>query len=346
MAYEPGARKSSDLLLKCNRFQRRNIRECILYRSLGSLKYVRKLETVCARKGASVPSVATPETSSQRARRASVLRRYVARYERQCEEDEAELALRRSRDEAQRAAERAREAQAAAEAATRAKAAFMTTMSRELCRPLEAIMRMAQSLGTEQPAATERSGGIREIAAVATHLRDLIGDVLELARIEAGEVALLEEDLNLDSVIADSLDAIDARAQAKGVTVNFFPTATRIRSDGKRLRRIVDEVLTNALSSTPAGGGIAIELFEEREGGLMLSVIDGGAGMTAAEVDRALKPIGASMADGRADTQQLSLAVAKAFIEVQGGRFFLESVPGSGTAACIYLPPRSVRRSA
>jgi two-component system cell cycle sensor histidine kinase PleC len=221
----------------------------------------------------------------------------------------------------------------------------MTTVSRELCAPLEAIMQLAKTLAPEaMPAGS--SGGAGEIGTIAAHLRDLIGDVLELARIEAGEVALVEEDLNLDSVIAASLGAIDARAQAKGVTVNFFPTATRIRSDGKRLRRIVDEVLTNALSSTPAGGGIAIELFEEREGGLMLSVIDGGAGMTAAEVDRALKPIGASMADGRADTQQLSLAVAKAFIEVQGGRFFLESVPGSGTAACIYLPPRSVRRSA
>jgi two-component system cell cycle sensor histidine kinase PleC len=285
-----------------------------------------------------VPSVATPETSSPRAKRASFLRAYIARYERQCEEDEAELALRRSRDEAQRAAERAREAQAAAEAATRAKAAFMQTMSRELCAPLEAIAQLAKALAP--------GDGAGEIGAIAAHLRDLIGDVLELARIEAGEVALVEEDLNLDSVIAGCLDAIDARAQAKGVTVNFFPTATRIRSDGKRLRRIVDEVLTNALSSTPAGGGIAIELFEERSGGLMLSVIDGGAGMTAAEVDRALQPIGASAADGGADTRQLSLAVAKAFIEVQGGRFFLESVPGSGTAACIYLPPRSVRRSA
>jgi two-component system cell cycle sensor histidine kinase PleC len=292
---------------------------------------------VDAQKGAGVPSVANPETSSRRARRASFLRRYVARYERQCEEDEAELALKRSRDEAQRAAERAREAQAAAEGATRAKAAFMETMSRELCSPLEAIAQLAKSPASE--------GSAAEIGTIASHLRDLIGDVLELARIEAGEVALVEEDLNLDSVIAARLGAIDARAQAKGVTVNFFPTATRIRSDGKRLRRIVDEVLTNALSSTPAGGDIAIELFEERSGGLMLSVIDGGAGMTAAEVDRALQPIGASAADG-ADTRQLSLAVAKAFIEVQGGRFFIESVPGSGTAACIYLPPRSVRRSA
>ena len=76
-----------------------------------------------------------------------MLRRYIARYERQCEEDEAELALRRSRDEAQRAAERAREAQGVAEAATRAKAAFMETMSRELCAPLEAIMQMATALG-------------------------------------------------------------------------------------------------------------------------------------------------------------------------------------------------------
>jgi two-component system cell cycle sensor histidine kinase PleC len=282
--------------------------------------------------------------SSSRAKRTSMLRRYIARYERQCEEDEAELALRRSRDEAQRAAERACEAQGVAEAATRAKAAFMETMSRELCAPLEAIMQMAKALGL---GAANTNGAADEIGEVAAHLRDLIGDVLELARIEAGEVALVEEDLNLDSVIGASLNAIDARAQAKGVTLNFCPTATRIRSDGKRLRRIVDEVLTNALWSTPAGGGIAIELFEEREGGLMLSVIDGGAGMTAAEVDRALQPVGtAAASDHRADTRQLSLALAKAFIELQGGRFFIETVPGSGTAACIYLPPRSVRRSA
>jgi signal transduction histidine kinase len=221
----------------------------------------------------------------------------------------------------------------------------MATMSRELCAPLEAIMRLAQSLRPEDPA--QRKGDVSEIGAVAAHLRDVIADVLELARIEAGESALVEEELNLDSVIAASLNAIDSRAQAKGVTVNFFPTATRIRSDGRRLRRIFDDVLMHALSSTPVGGGIAIELFEEREGGLVLSVIDGGAGMTPVEVDQALRPIDASAPDDRrVDTRQLSLAIAKAFMELQGGRFFIESVPGSGTAACIYLPPRSVRRSA
>jgi len=295
-----------------------------------------------------MPSIATPEMSSQRTRRTSFLRRYIARYERLCEEDEAELALRRSRDEAQRAAERAREAQGVAEAATRAKAAFMATMSRELSAPLLAIIGLAQSLQAEEPPqATQGRAAAAEIGAVAAHLRDLIGDVLELARIGAGETALVEEDLNLDSIIAASLNAIDARVQAKGVTVNFCPSATRVRSDGRRLRRIFDDVLMHALWSTPAGGGIAIELFEEREGGLMLSVIDGGAGMTPNEVTEALQPVGAPAPDERrVDTRQLSLALAKAFIELQGGQFFIESVPGSGTAACIYLPPRSVRRSA
>ena len=170
--------------------------------------------------------------------------------------------------------------------------------------------------------------------------------MLELARIGAGETALVEEDLNLDSIIADSLSAIDARAQAKGVTLNFCPSATRVRSDGRRLRRIFDDVLMHALRSTPAGGGIVIELFEERAGGLMLSVIDGGAGMTPSEVSAALQPVGAPAPTERADTRQLSLALAKAFMELQGGQFFIETVPGSGTAACIYLPPRSVRRSA
>jgi len=294
-----------------------------------------------------MPSVATPEISSPRARRASMLRRYIARYERQCEEDEAELALRRSRDEAQREAARAREAQAAAEAATRAKAAFMATMSRELSTPLTAIMGLAQSLQAEEQAGSPRGqAAAAEIGSVAAHLRDLIGDVLELARIGAGEATLVEEDLNLDSIIADSLGAIDARAQAKGVTLNFCPSATRVRSDGRRLRRIFDDVLMHALRSTPAGGGIVIELFEERAGGLMLSVIDGGAGMTPSEVSAALQPIGAPAPAERADTRQLSLALAKAFMELQGGQFFIEAVPGSGTAACIYLPPRSVRRSA
>lgn len=282
-----------------------------------------------------------PEKQSRRSRRFSTLRRYVAAYERQCEEDEAELALRRSRDDAQRAAEKAREAQAKAEAATRSKAAFMATISRELCGPLEAIIQAAQA----RPAGEGTGAG--DIGEVAAQLRDIVGDVLELARIEAGESALQDEELNLDAVIAASLDAIDARAQAKGVRLDFCPTATRVRCDGKRLRRIFDDVLSHALRSTPSGGGIAIELFEEREGGLMLSVIDGGAGMTPAEVDKAMQPVGAAaLADSRADTRQLSLAIAKAFIELQGGQFFIESIPGSGTAACIYLPPLRVRRSA
>jgi signal transduction histidine kinase len=76
----------------------------------------------------------------------------------------------------------------------------------------------------------------------------------------------------------------------------------------------------------------------------MLSIIDGGAGMTPSEVDAALQPVGTTAPVERADTRQLSLALAKAFMELQGGQFFIETVPGSGTAACIYLPPRSVRR--
>src|SRR5215813_3656862 len=115
-----------------------------------------------------MPSVATPELPSSRAKRASYLRRYLVRYERQCEEDEAELALRRSRDEAQRAAERAREAQAEAEAANRAKAAFMATMSRELSAPLAAIVGLAQSLQAEESAGTPRGqAAAAEIGAVA-----------------------------------------------------------------------------------------------------------------------------------------------------------------------------------
>src|SRR5262245_21213042 len=301
---------------------------------------------MCRDRRVRMPSVAASQIQSRRVKRASVLRRYLEQYERLCEEDEAERALRQSRDEAQRAAERARDAQATAEAATRAKSAFMQTMSRELCAPLEAIMRLSQTLRAEAPELQSREGD-GEIGALAGHLRDLIGDVLELTRIEAGEAALLEEDLNLDAVIAESLDAIEVCAQAKGVIVNFCPTATRIRCDGNRLRRIFDDVLMHALWSTPAGGEITIELFEEREGGLMLSIIDGGAGMTPAEVTKALQPIGApTPEDPRADTRQLSLALTKAFVELQGGRFFLESIPGSGTAACIYLPPRNVRRSA
>src|SRR5882672_5983811 len=103
-----------------------------------------------------MPSIATPERSSQRMKRTSFLRRYIAQYERLSEEDEAELALRRSRDEAQREAARAREAQGLAEAATRAKAAFMATMSRELCAPLAAIMGLAQSLQAEEQAGSPR----------------------------------------------------------------------------------------------------------------------------------------------------------------------------------------------
>jgi len=289
-------------------------------------------------------SLVTSERQYRRTRRTSLLRRYIGQYERQCEEDEAELALRRSRDEAQRAAERARDALATAEAATRAKAAFVATMSRELCGPLERIIGLAQA---------QRSGddtgpaAVDDIGDVAAQLRDIVGDILELARIEAGESALVEEDLNLDSVIAASLDNIDARAQAKGVRLDFCPTATRIRGDRRRLRRIFDDVLMHALRSTPAGGGIAIELFEAREGGLMLSIIDGGSGMAPPEGGQAPRPTAAAAPEAnRADTQQLSLAVAKAFIELQGGRFFIESIPGSGTAACIYLPPRTVRRSA
>lgn len=277
------------------------------------------------------------------------MHRFVGEYERLCDEDDADRALRRSRDEAQRAADRARAALETAETATKGKSAFMATMSRELCGPLDSIKLMAQTLRRDVVVNKSNDGAkdgskIEDISYLASQLRDVVGDVLELSRIEAGEAALIEEDLSLDAVIAASVDGVGALALAKNVTISFFPTATRIRSDGKRLRRILDDLLMRALRSTPPGDTIAIELFQEREGGLMLSIIDHGSGMAPDEVAQAMQPIEVYATDDRSPgARQFGLALIKAFIELQGGRFFIESVQGQGTAACIYLPPRSAR---
>jgi len=270
--------------------------------------------------------------------RHSLLQRYASDYVRISEHSAAEESLRRGKEQAERAAEKA-------EAANRAKSEFLANMSHELRTPLNAIIGFSEMMkdgvmGPLQNAVYE--GYSEDIHRSARHLLDVINDVLDLSKIEFGKADLQEEDFDLDDAIRSCIRLIHERAQRGQLTVDYKPGVTppRLRADGRRIRQVLLNLLSNAVKFTPPGGRITVHVINAEGGGVVIAVVDTGIGIKAADMDKVMAPFGQADTglDRKYEGTGLGLPLSKAFAEMHDGRLFLESKPGAGTAACLFLP--------
>jgi signal transduction histidine kinase len=282
--------------------------------------------------------------------RPSLLRRYAADFARQGERGAAEAALRRAKEAAEQAVAEERAARARAETASRAKSEFLAQMSHELRTPLNAILGFSEMmkdgvLGPLQNAAY--SGYSQDIHRSAKHLLDVINDVLDLSKIEVGRLELQEQDVDLDDAIGGSLRLVEERARRGQVALDYRAPAPapRLRADGRRLKQILINLLANAVKFTPAGGKVSVHVISAEGGGLVIAVVDTGIGIAAADIDRVMAPFGQAETgfERKSEGTGLGLPMCRALAELHGGRLFLESKPGAGTAACLYLPAARVR---
>jgi len=292
-----------------------------------------------------MPSIVTNSTRHKTRMRPSLLLRYAFDYVRLLEHTNAEDALRRGKEEAERAAVAEREARARAEAANRSKSEFLANMSHELRTPLNAIIGFSEMMkdgvmGPLQNAVYE--GYSEDIHRSARHLLDVINDVLDLSKIEFGKADLQEEDFDLDEVIRACIRLIHERAQRGQLTVDYKPGAAppRLHADGRRIRQILINLLSNAVKFTPPGGRITVHVINAEGGGLVIAVVDTGIGIKAADMEKVMAPFGQANTglDRKYEGTGLGLPLSKAFAEMHDGRLFLESTPGAGTAACLFLP--------
>jgi PAS domain S-box-containing protein len=247
-----------------------------------------------------------------------------------------EVDLRRAKDEA--------------ELASRSKTEFLANMSHELRTPLNAIIGFSDILIGQifGPVGDARYADYaRDIRDSGLHLLTLINDVLDIAKVEFGKVELLEETVDIVAVIESCLRLVRERAQTAGVqlTQALPPGLPYLRGDGRRLKQILLNLLSNSVKFTPAGGRITVGVSHDDEG-FRLAVEDTGIGIAAEDLETALRPFG--QIDSRLARKYqgtgLGLPLARSMAELHSGRLELYSAPGEGTTATLWLPPSRVIR--
>jgi signal transduction histidine kinase len=234
-----------------------------------------------------------------------------------------------------------------AESANRAKSAFLANMSHELRTPLNAIIGFSEIIKTQTfgPRSERYPDYAGHIFSSGTHLLALINDILNLSKLEAGRLALEEEDVDLGAMIESCMTLVGTQArQAKvRLSVSLDAHVQTIRADDRRLRQILVNLLSNAVKFTPEGGHIHLSSAREN-GGLAITVSDTGIGMAPEDIPKAMMPFG--QIDSKIRRKQegtgLGLPLAKQLVELHGGTFRIESIVNSGTAVTFVLPPERI----
>jgi len=225
-------------------------------------------------------------------------------------------------------------------------------MSHELRTPLNAIMGFSEVMKAEilgpmaNPTYKDYAGNIHDSG---RHLLNLINEILDLSRIEAGRYELHEEPIRLVDVAEDCHNLLKLRAEGKGLQVieDFDFELPQIWADQRAIRQICLNLLSNALKFTPKGGRITISVRDTDDGGQLLSVRDTGPGIPKEEIPKVMQAFGqGSLAHQTAEGGTgLGLTIVKNLIELHGGRFELRSELRKGTEATIYVARQRVMSS-
>jgi PAS domain S-box-containing protein len=241
------------------------------------------------------------------------------------------------------------EAKNAAEEANRTKSEFLAQMSHELRTPLNAILGFSEIMQQEAlgPIGTPQYRDyVNDIAESARHLSQMINDVLDVAKLEAGKFQIHEDAVTPSELVARAIRIVTPRADAGGVALSSAPPAEDppLIADGQKLLQILLNLLSNAVKFTPAGGRVGLTAGLETDGGYRLSVSDTGIGMSAADQEIALSPFGQvdSSLARRYEGTGLGLPLSKALVELHGGRLAIDSAPGEGTTVHVVLPASRV----
>ncbi|EWY40737.1 hypothetical protein N825_32945 [Skermanella stibiiresistens SB22] len=237
-----------------------------------------------------------------------------------------------------------------AELANQAKSSFLANMSHELRTPLNAVIGFSDMMAQEAVGPLNNPAYLdyaNDILFAGRHLLDIVNDVLDMARIEAGEILFEEREIPLATLLGDVERLIRERAsRAKlSLSVTSAPPGLSVLCDRRLLRQALLNLVGNAVKFTEAGGDVVLCAHVLSDGQLCLAVTDTGVGIAVADLPRALAPFGrlASPLNATTEGTGLGLPVAKALIELHGGMLHFNSRPGLGTTAFITLPVERLR---
>jgi two-component system, cell cycle sensor histidine kinase PleC len=237
------------------------------------------------------------------------------------------------------------EARRRAEEANLAKSRFLATMSHELRTPLNAILGFSEVMKSELfgPHTVEQYKDYSlDIHSSGQHLLNIINEILDLSRIEAGRYELSEEAIDLAALADECRHMLDMRAKAKQITLvtQMEPYLPRMWADERAIRQVIINLLANGIKFTPSGGEVMIKVGWTQSAGQYVAIKDNGPGIPEDEIPTVLETFGRGSAaiKGAEQGTGLGLPIVKALVELHGGQFHLRSKLREGTEVIVMLP--------
>ncbi|HZL60518.1 MAG TPA: HAMP domain-containing sensor histidine kinase [Stellaceae bacterium] len=237
------------------------------------------------------------------------------------------------------------EANRRAETALRAKSEFLANMSHELRTPLNAVIGFSEIISDEilGPIGNRKYlEYAHDLHASGQHLLQLINDILDLTKIGAGKLDLVEETVDISELIGACVRMMAHRAKSQGLTLSqsVAPDVDSLRGDSRRLRQVMLNLLSNSVKFTPPGGSVAVRCWIEA-GRLVVEVRDTGVGIAEDDLPRALEPFGQvdNAFNRHGGGTGLGLPLTKRLVELHDGTFEIISRAGAGSAVKLTFPP-------
>ncbi len=233
------------------------------------------------------------------------------------------------------------------ESASQHKSDFLASMSHELRTPLNAIIGFSQVLceGMVGEVNEKQKEYLEDILSSGNHLLSLINDVLDLSKVEAGQIELDLTQFSLQDALESGVVMVRGRATKDAVRITLEPTDVGpVTGDERRVRQVIFNLLSNAVKFTPSGGSVDVSALQVN-GEVRISVTDTGPGIAAEDLERIFEEF--QQTDAGIEHREgtgLGLALSKRLVELHGGRIWVDSALGKGSTFVFSLPAGGVER--
>jgi signal transduction histidine kinase/ActR/RegA family two-component response regulator len=228
-----------------------------------------------------------------------------------------------------------------AEAADVAKSEFLSRMSHELRTPLNAILGFGQLLELDELSPQQRDA-TQHIMKAGRHLLELINEILDISRIESGELKVSLEPVSVPELLGEAMSMIAPLAAARSVTLGQDGSCDEhdhVRADRQRLKQVMLNLLANAVKYNRPGGDVRVRCVEIEGAILSISVVDSGIGIAEHDIDRLFRPFERLHHDDAAiEGTGLGLALTKRLVEAMEGEIHVASQIGRGSVFSVMLP--------